>query len=131
MVNICVLLTLNTLTVPPVPSWMIPFELVEMAIGGRRGGGPGGLGPPPPSPGYGAPFPPPPIPKTIINYYNPKRLQHAEHDLASSARSHALLATIQLRAYLKYRKPRPFLAPLVCLAPPLGRCWATSDGPLQ
>ncbi|KAL5515001.1 hypothetical protein EMCRGX_G000107 [Ephydatia muelleri] len=24
--------TLNTLTVPPVPSWMIPFELVEMAL---------------------------------------------------------------------------------------------------
>ena len=28
----CVFLTLNTLTVPPVPSWMIPFELVEMAL---------------------------------------------------------------------------------------------------
>ena len=29
----CVLLTLNTLTVPSVPvSWMIPFELVEMAL---------------------------------------------------------------------------------------------------
>ena len=28
----CVLLTLNALTVPPVPSWMIPFELVEMAL---------------------------------------------------------------------------------------------------
>ena len=53
-----------------------------MIIGGRRagGGGPGGLGPPPPSPGYGAPFPPPPIPKTTST----KRLQHAEHDLAST-----------------------------------------------
>ena len=59
---------------------------------------------PPPSPGYGAPFPPPPIPKTIINYYNPKRLQHAEHDLASSARSHALLATIQSQTVTRVSK---------------------------
>ena len=56
----------------------------------RPEGGPRGHWPPP-SPGYGAPFPPPPISKTIVNYYNPNRLQQTEHNLASSARSHATI----------------------------------------
>ena len=77
--------------------------------------------------GGGLAPPTPPPPSSHLQYLKlssntPVQRDHNMWSIISFWRSFTWIISNNPKSYM-YNTPRPFLAPLICLAPPLGRCW--------